>query len=63
MARARALLRQRDFVVPEDVQAVFEDVCAHRLVMRPQAKIEGVTPQQVLGDILKTVKAPALGKR
>jgi hypothetical protein len=31
--------------------------------MRPQAKIEGVTPQQVLRDILKTVKAPALGKR
>jgi MoxR-like ATPase len=63
MARARATLRQRDFVVPEDVQAVFLDVCAHRLVMRPQAKIEGVTAQQVLHEILRHVPAPELGRR
>jgi MoxR-like ATPase len=63
MARARATLRQRDFVVPEDVQAVFLDVCAHRLVMRPQAKIEGVTAQQVLHEILRHIPAPELGRR
>lgn len=58
LARARAILRERDYVIPEDVQAVFEDVCAHRLVMKPQAKIEGITAGDVLDQILKQTKAP-----
>lgn len=63
LVRARAILRERDFVIPEDVRAVFVDVCAHRLVMRPQAKIEGVTAQDVLSDILVKIKAPSLARR
>ena len=63
LVRARAVLRERDYVIPEDVQAVFEDVCAHRLVMRPQAKIEGVTAHDVLSQVMKQVKAPALGRK
>ena len=63
MARSRAVLKERDYVIPEDVRAVFFDVCAHRLVMKPQAKIEGVTAQDALNDILKKVDAPSLGKR
>lgn len=62
LARARAVLRERDYVIPEDVQAVFADVCAHRLVMKPQAKIEGITASDVLADVLKRVKAPKLGR-
>lgn len=58
LARARAVLRERDYVIPEDVQAVFEDVCAHRLVMKPQAKIEGITASDVLDQILKQTKVP-----
>ena len=63
LVRARAILRERDFVTPEDVQAVFMDVCAHRLVMKPQAKIEGVTAMDVLRDILEKIKAPSLGRK
>ena len=63
IVRARAVLRERDYVIPEDVQAVFEDVCAHRLVMRPQAKIEGVTAFDVLSEVLKNTKAPIPGRR
>lgn len=62
MARARAVLRERDYVIPEDVQVVFEDVCAHRLVLKPQAKIEGVTAADVLARVRKKVKAPKLGR-
>lgn len=62
LSRARAVLRERDYVIPEDVQAVFQDVCAHRLVMKPQAKIEGVTASDVLAEVLKGVKAPRLGR-
>ena len=63
LVRARAILRERDFVTPEDVQAVFLDVCTHRLVMRPQAKIEGVTAADVLKEILMRIKAPSLGRK
>ena len=61
MARAHALLEKRDYVVPEDVQEVFLDVCAHRCVMRPQARIEGVTAESYLQDILKKATPPELG--
>lgn len=63
LARARAVLKERDYIIPEDVQAVFKDVCAHRLLMKPQAKVEGVTAEVVLDEALKIVKAPALGRR
>ena len=59
MSRAHALLEQRDYVVPEDVQAVFSDVCAHRLVLRPQARAEGVTSQDLLTEVLRQVPPPA----
>ena len=59
MSRAHALLEQRDYVVPEDVQAVFSDVCAHRLVLRPQARVEGVTSQDLLTEVLHQVPPPA----
>ena len=39
------------------------DVCAHRLVMKPQAKIEGVTAVDVLRDIMEKIKAPSLGRK
>ena len=62
-ARARAVLRERDYVIPEDVQAVFKDVCAHRLVMKPQAKIEGITAEDILDKVLNKIKAPSLDGR
>lgn len=63
IVRARAVLRERDYVIPEDVQAVFKDVCAHRIVMKPQAKIEGITAEDVLQKVMQQVKAPTLGRK
>jgi MoxR-like ATPase len=63
LARARAMLKERDYVIPEDVQNIFLDVCAHRLTMKPQAKISGVSAESVLRDILRCVKAPSLDRR
>lgn len=56
MARAQAVLQERNYVVPEDVQSVFADVCAHRLVLRPQARVDGVTARDILGEILHQVR-------
>ena len=62
MARACAILRKRDFVIPEDVQEVFEDVCAHRIILKPQAKIEGVEVGYLMRKILKEVEPPSMGR-
>ena len=62
MAKARAILRERTYVTPEDVQYVFVDVCAHRLVLRPQARIEGVSEKDILNQILNEVKPPIMTK-
>ena len=62
MARACALIRERDFVVPEDVREVFHAVCAHRLVLKPQARIESVTADDILDTVLTAVPAPSMGQ-
>ena len=59
MAKANAVLRERNYVIPEDVQSVFSDVCAHRLVLRPQAKVEGTTAKDILKEIEQQVKPSA----
>lgn len=63
MSRAGAVLQERNYVVPEDVQRVFVDVCAHRLLLRPQARVDGVTAKDVLNEVLQKIKPPAAGER
>ena len=53
MAKAWAILKDRSYVIPEDVQEVFTDVCAHRLILKPQARLEGISEKEILQDILK----------
>ena len=48
MARACAILSERDYVVPADVSEVFCDVCSHRIILRPRAKLEGLSARNVL---------------
>ena len=54
-ARARAWLRNRDFVSPEDVQAVFHNVLRHRIILSYQAEAEGITANHLLDHLLKLV--------
>ena len=56
MAKALAYLMGRDYVVCEDVQEVFLDVCAHRLLLKRQARLENITPQDVLTELLQRVE-------
>lgn len=65
MSRACAIIRERDFVIPEDVRYVYKDVCAHRIVLKPQAKIENISAESILEHIMREVPPPdmAFGKR
>ena len=58
MAKAHAYLDGRDYVIPEDVQAVLFDVCAHRVILTQKARLSGVTAEQVLSELLRTVPVP-----
>lgn len=58
MAKARAYLLGRDYVVSEDVQDVWQDVCAHRVAATPKARLSGVTGADILRDVLSSVESP-----
>ena len=62
MAKAHAMVRGRDFLIPEDVQAVFIDVCCHRIRLSAQARIRGARPQAVLEGLLAAAPAPAINR-
>ncbi len=56
MARAMAVLEGRDYVVPEDIKAVYYDVFAHRVKLDTMAKAEGVTVTQALMQVFEHEK-------
>ena len=60
MAKAHAFLAGRDFVVPEDIAAVFPDVCAHRLILSAKARMMEEKAENILAEILKSVDMPVL---
>lgn len=57
-ARAWAYIEGRDYVIPEDIDEIFIDVCSHRLVMEPKAKLDGVDAVKVLEEIKNNITAP-----
>ncbi len=63
MVKAIAFLNRRDYVVPADVQYIFKDVTAHRMILKPKARVNNVTVDNLLDDILRTVKAPRILKK
>lgn len=58
MARACAFVRERDYVVPEDVQEIFSDVCAHRILLSQKAKGARLTEAEVLRQVTEQVSLP-----
>ena len=58
MAKAHAYLAGRDYVTGEDVQAVFCDVCAHRVILSQEARLGAKSAQDVLQELLHRVDVP-----
>ena len=54
-ARAHAWINDRDFVSPDDVQAVAADVLRHRLILSFEAEANGISADQVVGELLRQV--------
>jgi MoxR-like ATPase len=58
VARARALLRGRGYVVPDDVADIAVPVLAHRLLLRPDQWVRGVRPEEVVRAVVERTDAP-----
>lgn len=58
MAKSIAFLNGRDYVIPSDVQTVFCDTVAHRLLLEPGVEARGRTAREILEEILKGAAAP-----
>ncbi len=58
LSRAIAAIRGRDFVLPDDVKSIVIDVIAHRIILKPEARLMRKTKQAILSEILETEEAP-----
>ncbi len=57
-AKALAALDNRDYVIPDDVKTAVLPAMRHRIVLRPEAELEGLDTDRVLTDVLATVEVP-----
>jgi MoxR-like ATPase len=57
-ARTHAAIDDRDYVAPDDIKAILEPVLNHRLILRPEAQMRGVTVHEVLERVGQTVPVP-----
>ena len=57
-ARAHAWLDQRDFVTPDDIQAIAFDVLRHRVILSYEAEADGVTPDSFIQELIARVPVP-----
>ena len=57
-AQANALLAGRDFILPEDVQRMALPVLCHRVMLSPEARMQGDTADRIVSDIVNNVQVP-----
>lgn len=57
-SKALAAINGRDFVIPEDVKQVVKPVLRHRLILTPEREMEGISTDDVIDMLLKTVEVP-----
>ncbi|MGP4082624.1 AAA family ATPase [Pseudalkalibacillus sp. R45] len=61
-AQAYALLLNRDYVVPDDVKYLAPHVLCHRIILKPEARFDGYTPEKIVEEILDRTPVPVLRK-
>jgi MoxR-like ATPase len=58
VARAIAAMDARDYIIPDDVKFAAPPVLRHRVVLKPEADLEGLTPDLIVADVLRAVEVP-----
>lgn len=57
-SKAYAAIQGRDFVSPEDIKRLFRPVVEHRIILSPEAELQGITIQEIADQILRQVEVP-----
>jgi MoxR-like ATPase len=57
-SKAYAALQGRDFVTPDDIKSISNAVLRHRLILTPDAEMEGITADELLEDIINKTEIP-----
>jgi len=58
--RTLAMFAGRDFVVPDDISQLFRPALRHRIILTPEAEVEGLSPDQILTDVMRSVEVPRM---
>jgi MoxR-like ATPase len=58
LARAHAMVHERDYVLPDDVKAMAVAALAHRLLLKPELWVRGIQAEQIVRDILERIPIP-----
>ena len=58
MARALAGMEGRDFLIPDDVKSAAPAVLRHRILLKPEADLEGLTADRAIAEVLAAVQVP-----
>lgn len=58
LSKAFAAMEGRDFLLPDDVKRAAAPVFGHRLVLKPEADLDGLSADQVTADVLAAVEVP-----
>jgi MoxR-like ATPase len=56
--QALAALREREYVLPDDIKSLAVPVLAHRLILKEEERLRGETPEHFLEEIIKQIPVP-----
>ena len=62
LSQAYAFLRGRDYVLPDDIAALYRTAVAHRVILTQEAKLNHLSVDSILDEIFRSVEVPYLGK-
>ncbi len=57
-AKAIAAIEGRDFMIPDDVKSAAPPILRHRILLKPEADLEGITPDQIVAEVLAAIPVP-----
>jgi len=63
LSKARSLLERRDYVIPDDVKMVAVPAMKHRIILKPEPKIRGVLPENIVSGILSEAYVPTAAQQ
>jgi len=57
-SKAFAATEGRDFLIPDDVKSAAPPILRHRILLKPEADLEGITPDQVIAEVVAGIAVP-----